>query len=194
MSLVACLQYHVQKGVFQNPETVMVEGDASSATYPLALAAVTGGDVTVTNVGSQSLQGDAQFCTLLQQMGCQVTQTATSTTVKGLSAAPADGSAVPHPSLRAIEVDMDSMTDTFMTLCAVAVFATGTTRIVNIAVSLTCVHARISLYQLLNAVLAGCRDPCVLAESTIERVQSVESNGDGIDQDWCDSPRTGNRY
>ena len=38
-----------------------MEADASSATYPLAIAAITGGTVTVDGVGRSSLQGDAQF-------------------------------------------------------------------------------------------------------------------------------------
>jgi len=52
------LQYVVEPRVFDNPASIEVEGDASSATYPLALAAISGGTVTVRNVGSASLQGD----------------------------------------------------------------------------------------------------------------------------------------
>ncbi len=106
----------------------MVEGDASSATYPLAMAAITGGEVTVANVGKNSLQGDAQFHTLLQKMGCFVQQTETTTTVRGPQ--------FPNVLQAIHEVDMDSMTDSFMTLAAIAAVAKGTTRIVNIAVIL----------------------------------------------------------
>ena len=45
-----------------HPQTYAVEADASSATYALAIAAITGGSVTVDGVGRDSLQGDAQFC------------------------------------------------------------------------------------------------------------------------------------
>jgi len=38
-----------------------VEGDASSATYPLAIGLITGGDVEITNLPNNSLQGDAKF-------------------------------------------------------------------------------------------------------------------------------------
>jgi len=55
------LQYVVEPRVFDNPASIEVEGDASSATYPLALAAISGGTVTVRNVGSASLQGDQYF-------------------------------------------------------------------------------------------------------------------------------------
>ena len=118
--------YTVKRGAYANPPEFQVEGDASSATYPLALAAVSGGTVTVENVGSDSLQGDAQFYTVLQQMGCSVSQTLTTTTVRGPDYHKGE-------KLKAITIDMDSMTDTFMTLAAVAVFAEGTTRITNIA-------------------------------------------------------------
>ena len=48
-------------GGYVNPPACDVEADASSATYPLAMAAISGGDVTVLGVGSASLQGDARF-------------------------------------------------------------------------------------------------------------------------------------
>lgn len=118
--------YRVKRGAYTNPNTFQVEGDASSATYPLALAAVSGGTVTVENVGSASLQGDSKFYTVLQAMGCHVSQTALSTTVRGPDVSAGE-------KLIAISVDMDALTDTFMTLAAVSVFAEGTTRITNVA-------------------------------------------------------------
>jgi pentafunctional AROM polypeptide len=39
----------------------VVEHDTLSASYPLALAAITGGEITVDNIGSSSVQGDAQY-------------------------------------------------------------------------------------------------------------------------------------
>ena len=50
------LVYRVPKGCYKNPKAVQVECDASSATYPLALAAITGGSVTCEAVGSASIQ------------------------------------------------------------------------------------------------------------------------------------------
>lgn len=83
---------------YRNPAAYAVEADASSATYPLAFAAVTGGEVTVHGVGTESLQGDADFCLLLEKMGCTVTRGPDFTTVKG-------------DKLKAIEVDMAAQTD-----------------------------------------------------------------------------------
>lgn len=62
-----------------------VECDASSATYPLAFAAVTASAVTVHGVGSNSLQGDAGFAHLLGQMGCTIAMTEDTTTTTGPS-------------------------------------------------------------------------------------------------------------
>ncbi len=41
--------------------TFEIEGDASSATYPLAIGLITGGNVEITNLPKKSLQGDAKF-------------------------------------------------------------------------------------------------------------------------------------
>ncbi|KAI8059587.1 hypothetical protein BC940DRAFT_247460 [Gongronella butleri] len=76
--------YRIKQGIYRNPEMYLVESDASSATYPLALAAITGSTCTVTSIGSKSLQGDATFAiNVLRPMGCKVEQTETSTTVSG---------------------------------------------------------------------------------------------------------------
>ncbi len=46
---------------FIPPKTILTEGDASSASYPLAIGAITGGKVSITNIPENSLQGDAKF-------------------------------------------------------------------------------------------------------------------------------------
>jgi len=117
------ISWFIPQGVYQNPQEFIVEPDASSASYPLALAAITGGKITVDNIGSNSVQGDAQFYTVMEKMGCTVNQTQTSTTVQG----------PPRGGLKAVNIDMSSMTDTFMTVAVLAAVATGTSRIYNIA-------------------------------------------------------------
>eukprot|EP00124_Ichthyophonus_hoferi_P004631 Ihof_evm1s535 gene=Ihof_evmTU1s535 len=116
--------YEIPQTPLTNPPEFMVEGDASSATYPLAIAAITGGSITVDNVGSNSLQGDAQFCRVLQSMGCVVHQTPTTTTVTG----PPKGQ-----SLKAISVDLMTMTDAFMTAAVLCAVAEGTSQLTGIA-------------------------------------------------------------
>eukprot|EP01135_Chromosphaera_perkinsii_P007194 Nk52_evm2s745 gene=Nk52_evmTU2s745 len=117
-------EYSIEKGVYLNPKELLVEGDASSATYPLAIAAITGGVVSVENVGSESLQGDAEFALLLEKMGCSYRRTKTSTEVTG----PPKGT-----RLKSFELDMGSMTDAFMTAAVLAAIADGTSKIYNIA-------------------------------------------------------------
>ena len=97
--------YHIPKGTYKNPSEYVIESDASSATYPLAFAAMTGTSCTIPNIGSSSLQGDAKFAVdVLKPMGCKVEQTTTSTTVTG----PPRGHLKPLP-----HVDMEPMTDAF---------------------------------------------------------------------------------
>eukprot|EP00474_Spongospora_subterranea_P008816 CRZ09274.1 hypothetical protein [Spongospora subterranea] len=116
--------FEIKKGQqYKCQDLINVEGDASSASYPLAIAAITRGKVTVSNVGQLSLQGDSQFCQVLQSMGCEVEQSPTTTTVKG----PPDGKL-----LQAVDIDLNSMTDTFMTLAACAAVASGRSFIRNI--------------------------------------------------------------
>uniref|UniRef100_A0A060T792 Pentafunctional AROM polypeptide n=1 Tax=Blastobotrys adeninivorans TaxID=409370 RepID=A0A060T792_BLAAD len=107
--------YHIEQGVYKNPAEYVIESDASSATYPLAFAAMTGTTCTIPNIGSKSLQGDARFAVdVLKPMGCEVTQTGTSTTVRG----PPVGTLKPLP-----HVDMEPMTDAFLTAAVVAAIA-----------------------------------------------------------------------
>ena len=55
-----------------SPGTVYVEGDASSASYFLALGAIGGGPVRVEGVGRDSIQGDVRFAEALAQMGARI--------------------------------------------------------------------------------------------------------------------------
>ncbi|CAG7850201.1 Pentafunctional AROM polypeptide {ECO:0000255/HAMAP-Rule:MF_03143} Includes: RecName: Full=3-dehydroquinate synthase {ECO:0000255/HAMAP-Rule:MF_03143}; Short=DHQS {ECO:0000255/HAMAP-Rule:MF_03143}; {ECO:0000255/HAMAP-Rule:MF_03143}; Includes: RecName: Full=3-phosphoshikimate 1-carboxyvinyltransferase {ECO:0000255/HAMAP-Rule:MF_03143}; {ECO:0000255/HAMAP-Rule:MF_03143}; AltName: Full=5-enolpyruvylshikimate-3-phosphate synthase {ECO:0000255/HAMAP-Rule:MF_03143}; Short=EPSP synthase {ECO:0000255/HAMAP-Rule:MF len=107
--------YDIPTGIYVNPPEYVIESDASSATYPLAIAAITGTTCTLTNIGSSSLQGDAGFAkAVLEPMGCTVEQTETSTTVTG----------PPVGSLQAIGlVDMEPMTDAFLTASVLAAVA-----------------------------------------------------------------------
>lgn len=104
---------------YKAPETYMVEGDASSASYFLAAGAIKGGSVTVTGVGSASVQGDIRFAEVLEAMGATVSYAPNSITVTG---AP----------LTAVDMDMNHIPDAAMTIATTALFAKGTTAIRNI--------------------------------------------------------------
>jgi 3-phosphoshikimate 1-carboxyvinyltransferase len=98
---------------------VFVEPDASSASYPLAVAALTGGTVEVRGLGTGALQGDARFADLLADMGCAVERTVDRVRVTG----PADR------ALTGIDVDMADVSDLVPTVAVVALFAATPTRI-----------------------------------------------------------------
>ncbi len=127
--------FTIPKGSYKNIE-YQVEGDASSASYFFAAAAITGGEVTIENLPADSLQGDSAFVDLLAEMGCEIIKNSSTTTVRG----PADG------KLGAIETDMSKWPDMVPTLAVVAAFAAGTTEIKNVA------HLRIKETDRLKAV------------------------------------------
>lgn len=97
-----------------------IEPDASSASYFFAAAAICRGTVVVEGLGTESLQGDLRFVELLRAMGCEVQVSSNSTTVTG-------------GALRGIDCTMTEFSDTVQTLSAVALFATGPTRIRGVA-------------------------------------------------------------
>ena len=97
-----------------------IEPDASAASYFFGAAAITGGSVAVTGLPAPSLQGDVRFVEVLEQMGCRVERSADAITVHG-------------GPLHGIDVDMNDISDTVMTLAAVACFAEGPTTIRNVA-------------------------------------------------------------
>jgi 3-phosphoshikimate 1-carboxyvinyltransferase len=97
-----------------------VEPDASAASYFFAAAAITGGRVGVRGLPANSLQGDVRFLDLLAAMGCAVERDAATLTVQG------------RP-LHGVNADMNDISDTVMTLAAVACFAEGPTTIRNVA-------------------------------------------------------------
>jgi 3-phosphoshikimate 1-carboxyvinyltransferase len=97
-----------------------IEGDASSASYFWAAAAITGGRVKVTNIGENSIQGDAGFPRILERMGATVRTGPDWTEVAG-------------PVTRGIKIDLNDMPDMVMTLAITSLFAPGRTVITNVA-------------------------------------------------------------
>ncbi|MBU3667628.1 MAG: bifunctional 3-phosphoshikimate 1-carboxyvinyltransferase/cytidylate kinase [Rhodocyclaceae bacterium] len=108
---------------YTSPGVVYVEGDASSASYFLALGAMAGGPVRVEGVGADSVQGDIRFADALAAMGARITMGPNWIE----AAAPADG------DLKGITQDCLAIPDAAMTLVPVAVFAQGPTKLTGIA-------------------------------------------------------------
>ena len=114
-------RFRVAPGQRYAARTYDVEPDASAASYFFGAAALTGGTLRVENLGADSAQGDLAFVDVLAAMGCAVEKRAHSVTVTGPG------------KLRGVDVDMGALSDTFMTLAALAPFADGPTVIRGIA-------------------------------------------------------------
>ena len=98
-----------------------VEPDASTASYFFAAAAVTGGRVKVLGLHREgALQGDVAFLDVLECMGCTVADEPDGVLVAGPAA------------LAGLTVDMSDISDTFMTLAAIAPLATSPVTITGI--------------------------------------------------------------
>ena len=107
---------------YVSPGTVYVEGDASSASYFLALGAIGGGPVRVEGVGRDSIQGDVKFAEALAKMGALI-----ETGPNWMEAR------APGGGLVAVNLDCNHIPDAAMTLATAALFAQGTTTLRNIA-------------------------------------------------------------
>jgi 3-phosphoshikimate 1-carboxyvinyltransferase len=109
----------VPEATYISPETYMVEGDASAASYFLAAAAIKGGTVKVTGVGKNSIQGDKAFADVLEKMGAKVEWGE-------------DYIAVTRDKLYGIDMDFNHIPDAAMTIATAALFAEGPTTLRNI--------------------------------------------------------------
>lgn len=112
--------------VYRSPGTIHVEGDASSASYFLALGAVGGGPIKVVGVGAQSIQGDVAFADVIEAMGAHVQREEASIEVTGLNVAAGQ-------KLKAFDTDFNLIPDAAMTAAALALFADGPCTLRNIA-------------------------------------------------------------
>lgn len=101
---------------------VMIEGDASAATYHAALATLHGGRVTFTNLGDSTRQGDFAFFDLCERMGAEVSRGTNRVTIQGPTSPTAVGNA-----------NMVNMPDAAPTLMAMAPFLPTPTHISGLA-------------------------------------------------------------
>ncbi len=131
LNLMAKFGVHVERDGWQSftipaksnyisPKEIFIEGDASSASYFLAAGAIAG-HVTVEGLGKDSIQGDVRFADALALMGGNIRYGA-----NHITASKAE-------KTHAIDLDCNHIPDAAMTLAIVALFATGTTTLRNIA-------------------------------------------------------------
>lgn len=131
--------YFIPRQHYKNPSHYAVEPDASSATYPLAFAAMTGQPVQV-RISRDSMQGDAQFAQVLERMGCSIERTQDFIRIWRSPDTPLVGLG---------EIDMEPMTDAFLTLAVVAALAKGETVIRGVA------NQRVKECNRIHAMMAG---------------------------------------
>ena len=107
-----------------SPKQILVEGDASSASYFLAAGAIAGGlqGLRIEGVSHNSIQGDIQFAEEIKKMGAHIKYGENWITVNA-----------PTNKLKAIDLDCNHIPDAAMTLAILALFANGTTTLRNIA-------------------------------------------------------------
>ncbi|WP_334154525.1 bifunctional 3-phosphoshikimate 1-carboxyvinyltransferase/cytidylate kinase [Tepidimonas sp.] len=108
---------------YTTPGRIHVEGDASSASYFVALGAIAATDapVTIEGVGLDSIQGDIRFVEAAQAMGAHVEGEANRLHVRR--------GAWP---LRALDLDCNHIPDAAMTLAVMALYADGPTTLRHI--------------------------------------------------------------
>ena len=112
--------FHVIPAAYRG-HAYRIEPDASTATYFFAAAAVVPGRVTVAGLQRRgSLQGDVRFLDVLEAMGCTVDEGDGGVSVEGPDA------------LSGLTVDMADIPDAFMTLAAIAPFATSPVTVTGI--------------------------------------------------------------
>jgi 3-phosphoshikimate 1-carboxyvinyltransferase len=136
----------VEPGQHYTAREYDIEPDASAASYFFALAAVTGGTITVAHLPASSRQGDVAFVDVLETMGCHVQRAEDGITISG------------PDSLAGIEIDMNAISDTVPTLAAIAPFATGPVAIRNVA------HIRVKETDRIAAVVNELRRMAVDVE------------------------------
>ncbi|MEO9224098.1 MAG: 3-phosphoshikimate 1-carboxyvinyltransferase [Acidimicrobiales bacterium] len=113
--------YVVAPGGYRSPSggRYPIPPDASAASYVFGAAAVCGGRVRVPDLGPSSAQGDVHFVDILEEMGAEVTRSASHNALEVSVRGP----------LRGVDVDLGTMSDTAQTLAVLAVFADTPTRI-----------------------------------------------------------------
>lgn len=115
--------YHVHAGSTFHQPVYAIEPDMSAACYFYAMAALTGGEITVKGVRMNLMQGDIKFLGVLEQLGCTIRETEVGVKVTGPTAGYYCG----------IDVNMNDFSDQTMTLAALAPFASTPTVIKGVS-------------------------------------------------------------
>lgn len=154
-------RFRVAGGQCYKPRAYAIEPDASNASYFFAAAALNSGRVRVVDIPADSAQGDIHFVDVLEQMGCTVNRYAHGVEVIG------------PDRIKGIDVDMKAISDTSLTLAAIAPFATDPVRIRNIE------HTRWQETDRIAAMVAQLRRLGVKVEEHRDGVTIAPSKPEG---------------
>lgn len=116
--------FHLKNNqLYNSPDTFLVEGDASSASYFLAAGAIAAKSaITIKGVDFSSIQGDIKFAHELTKLGIPIENGDNSVSVRQ-----------PDKSIQGFTLDCNHIPDAAMTLAILALFAEGTSKLTNIA-------------------------------------------------------------
>ncbi|NVM23642.1 MAG: 3-phosphoshikimate 1-carboxyvinyltransferase [Desulfobacterales bacterium] len=144
----------------------VVEGDASSATYFMAAAAICGGSVRISNIKAGSFQGDLRFLEILDTMGCTVAASGEGVEITG-----------PLSNHDDLSFDLNDAPDMVPALAVVCAFRKGKTALKNIG------HLRIKESDRVAALTRELRKIGAKAEEKADEmiVQGVATHGAEID-------------
>ena len=112
--------FRISRGQRYRSRSFAIEPDATAATYFFAAAAVTGGRIRVEGLSPASAQSDVRFVEILERMGCGVERGTSWIAVRG------------PRYLHGVDVDLNALPDSALTLAVVALFARGRTSIRNV--------------------------------------------------------------
>ncbi len=151
--------YFISNNKKYTPIEYNIEPDASTASYFFALAALSGGEISVPNLDyKNSLQGDVKFLDVLEKMGCKISyvkeQNIGYTKVKGPKIL--KGFGLDNP------IDVSAFSDTFMTLAAIAPFADKPVHIKGIS------HTRKQESDRVHAIAVGLESLGVKVEEQVD--------------------------
>lgn len=118
--------YALDRIRYKAPENgrYQIEPDVSAASYFLALTLLQGGQLTIPQLGSTPLQGDARFIDVLAHHGLQVNSDSGQWIARRVT------SEIVDPDER--EIDFNPFSDTFLTYAAIAPLLGGSVRICGI--------------------------------------------------------------
>jgi 3-phosphoshikimate 1-carboxyvinyltransferase len=148
-----------------------IEPDISTATYFWAVAALSGGEVTIANTSFDSLQGDIKFLNLMTKMNCDVRKTENGICVKG------------PDILNGVTADLRTYSDTFMTVAVLACFANSKTHLTGLA------HTRLQESDRVDCMAKGLRALGAKVDTTEDTITIFPSTMHAGVVDGCNDHR-----